>query len=327
MRMTYRQWLRLCKAKGYKLDALESEIQRKGFSRANISKKARRNEFAPPELVSLAWKLPLRGPEDDFEMCWRGMASQGIEVPPDLLAKLGTPPPLKVDPQEIADGLAPRLNAVLSDISNKLDAILSGMSGKLDAVASSLRGKLDVFMPLVSGKLEAVATSVEHTDAKLDIMAIELKRSSRRTIRAVWAAAGCVALAVGAMVFLPGRSQAAPSAPCVNVAIVTSVGVNGELVASDRRSWLGIHIEQMGEQQPREQYVPIKPFPGQKLEPCSREAGERAIYGGCWANMGDVKPPCGRLLFRSGNECYRPVAADPQKPVGLTSGVPEQERR
>jgi hypothetical protein len=43
--------------------------------------------------------------------------------------------------------------------------------------------------------------------------------------------------------------------------------------------------------------------------------GEVAINGNCWANQGDVKPPCGRL-FRHGDKCYRPVAADPKKPIG-----------
>lgn len=40
-----------------------------------------------------------------------------------------------------------------------------------------------------------------------------------------------------------------------------------------------------------------------------------AIYGNCWLNVGAVKPPCGRFAFRHGDKCYRPIAADPKKPV------------
>jgi hypothetical protein len=51
------------------------------------------------------------------------------------------------------------------------------------------------------------------------------------------------------------------------------------------------------------------------VAPCNAEAGESAINGNCWAAMADVKPPCGRFTFRYGEKCYRPIAADPKKPV------------
>jgi hypothetical protein len=62
--------------------------------------------------------------------------------------------------------------------------------------------------------------------------------------------------------------------------------------------------------------VPAAPQANQKLPPCLTEAGEVEINGGCYANQGDVKPPCGRYLYRGGDKCYRPIAADPTKPVG-----------
>jgi len=51
------------------------------------------------------------------------------------------------------------------------------------------------------------------------------------------------------------------------------------------------------------------------VAPCDAEWGEVAIYGNCWVGVVDVKPPCGRL-FRHGDICYRPAAADPKKPIG-----------
>jgi hypothetical protein len=66
-----------------------------------------------------------------------------------------------------------------------------------------------------------------------------------------------------------------------------------------------------------EYWIPDAPYPWQKLEKdCDREMGETAVKGGCWVKVADIKPPCGKL-FRHGDACYRPVAADPSKPVGL----------
>jgi hypothetical protein len=71
----------------------------------------------------------------------------------------------------------------------------------------------------------------------------------------------------------------------------------------------------MGEKPPAERYIPKEPLPGQKLAPCDPEAGQEAFSGACWGRM-DVKPPCGRKLYRGGNSCYLPIAADPLVPVG-----------
>jgi len=74
----------------------------------------------------------------------------------------------------------------------------------------------------------------------------------------------------------------------------------------------------MGEKLPPEQSIPNGLLPGQKLaQDCDRALGERPINGGCWVGVTDVKPPCGKL-FRQGDICYRPAAADPLKPVMMT---------
>jgi hypothetical protein len=56
-------------------------------------------------------------------------------------------------------------------------------------------------------------------------------------------------------------------------------------------------------------------MPRQKRGQCDADAGETLINGGCWVEVGGMTPPC-RKLFRNGNRCYRPVAADPDQPVG-----------
>jgi hypothetical protein len=74
-----------------------------------------------------------------------------------------------------------------------------------------------------------------------------------------------------------------------------------------------------------ENWIPKTPYPGQKLEKdCNPDLGEKPINGGCWVYIFDVKPPC-KLLFRHGDSCYRPVSADPTKPVGMFPGVPGQK--
>jgi hypothetical protein len=74
-----------------------------------------------------------------------------------------------------------------------------------------------------------------------------------------------------------------------------------------------------------EQKIPDAPASWQKLaKDCDRSLGEVAINGGCWFASHDVRPPCGKL-FRHGDLCYRPVAADPTKPVGLVRAAPGQQ--
>jgi len=71
-----------------------------------------------------------------------------------------------------------------------------------------------------------------------------------------------------------------------------------------------------GPKRPAEQQVPRSTLPGQKVAPCDVEGGEVAINGNCWMRIADVKPPCGCCkLFRHGDSCYRPMAADPKKPA------------
>ena len=67
-------------------------------------------------------------------------------------------------------------------------------------------------------------------------------------------------------------------------------------------------------EKPLDQPIPTWTLPGQKAAPCDAGLGEEAINGNCWAAQAKVKPPCGRL-FRQGDSCYRPIAAEPKKPA------------
>ena len=67
-------------------------------------------------------------------------------------------------------------------------------------------------------------------------------------------------------------------------------------------------------EKPLDQPIPKFTLPGQKAAPCNEALGEVAINGNCWFASRDVKPPCG-LLFRQGDACYRPIAAEPKKPA------------
>lgn len=103
------------------------------------------------------------------------------------------------------------------------------------------------------------------------------------------------------------------------VLIVANAGPDGEPVRFEPGSLLAMAA--MGEKVPAEQPIPVKTLPGQKAAPCDSELGEVAINGNCWFASRDVKPPCGRL-FRHGDGCYRPIAADPQRPVGAAHPSP-----
>jgi hypothetical protein len=89
-------------------------------------------------------------------------------------------------------------------------------------------------------------------------------------------------------------------------------------IAKNPLGALATGSKSMGEKAPPEQWIPKQPFANQKLAPnCRLALGEEAINGGCWVRLAIVKPPCGDELYRHGDACYRPVAADPNTPVGL----------
>jgi hypothetical protein len=88
------------------------------------------------------------------------------------------------------------------------------------------------------------------------------------------------------------------------------------------RAALGYLLD-LGKKTEEEHWIPNEPASWQKLaKDCKASLAEEPIKGGCWVET-KLRPPCGEL-FRHGDRCYRPVAADPTKPVGLFRTEPVQ---
>ena len=337
--MDWRQWTGLCKSKGYKLEAMEAELKnRPGFSRQTLSKLSKRRDPASPELVELAWKLEVRkGSEDDFELYWRGLAALGVEVPPALAALLNTPPPPRVD-------WTPKLDAVVSSLTNTLEAVASALGGKFDALAASVRGKLDAFtlevramldstsakLDGVSGELDRVATkvtaltaavatmaaTVNDVDAKGDLDAYRREHDTRKILRSLWGMGGLVSLVIIVAVRCqPGPTFLPPSS--VNVAIGTGAVEEVAKRQGADAIWpfQTLLAGEMGK--PKGRPVPHQPLPGQDVAPCKGSA--RTLHGSCWFLSGDVAP-CPPDQFEEGGKCYAPIYAVPKdSPSGPTS--------
>jgi len=260
-----------------------------------------------------------------------------------LLSSLGSAVTSKLD--ALATSLASLL-AMLAGVRRTLDALatslasllslLTGMRSTLDAV----NGKIDTML----GTLGLVAATVDHVDAKGDLAEYARGRESRRVIRetrrviravrrvggsvrwASWVALGGF-VAVMLVLLISGRvrwvrheepATASVTQPPAPVVVVVN-GATGTLV--DLRDYLGA-IAQFGKKV-EENWIPNQPLPFQKDKDCDPTLGEVSINGGCWVWIAAVKPPCGKL-FRHGDACYRPVAADPTKPVGLFPEAPAQ---
>jgi hypothetical protein len=206
---------------------------------------------------------------------------------------------------------------------------LSGISGKLDSVASALLsvlGKLastEAKLDAVNGKLDGsgaklatLEATLNHVDAKVDLLVTWLEdqkvkrdkpRGTRRGLGA-WVFIGLGVLGL----FFSGRVQ---------LVLDADPGVMTVAEAALRAALSALNL---GKNEPKEFRIPKEPFSWQKLaKDCKASLGEVAINGGCWVPLHtSVKaPPCGEL-FRHGDICYRPVAADPQKPVGLVPNSP-----
>ena len=124
---------------------------------------------------------------------------------------------------------------------------------------------------------------------------------------AITAASG----ALVAVLLVPLLAGAARPGPFVLV--VPGAGPDGSTVSFDPRSLFDRMPVAWGEK-PLDQPIPVKTLPGQAVAPCDTEQGEEAINGNCWFASANVKPPCGRL-FRQGDKCYRPIAAESKKPA------------
>jgi len=355
--LLWRNAPKIWKAKGYShttvADALEKEFGAgRKLSRAPISLLVKTQcEPCPPDVEQfIRERLPVKNPET-----WAKYLAEVANEPPEE----NDAPPVTLQPRdfrelarEIAADTAASVRGWLDSFGGTLGAFitfaratLSALSGKLDALASSMfsalgelasagakldtaNSKLDTAnakLDVVSGKLDAMQTRLNDTASTIDRLTLKVTESRKANERMFWAV---VVLCLLVLVLMSGRpthpeasraaemTTATQQPPVVNVA-------NGTTVRRlDLRVFLAALLD-MGKKV-EENWIPKEPFPGQKLaKDCKASLGERAINGGCWFASLDVKPPCGEL-FRHGDICYRPVAADPTKPLGLAPSGPSQ---
>ena len=221
----------------------------------------------------------------------------------------------------------------LDGAHGKLDSAhgkLDGAHGKLDSAGSTL-DRHGTQLGTLQATVKDTHASVESLAAKVDSSEQQRRRDKWHSLAAIFGTGVGAVLLIGLMLQGQRVPSTAPAAPVQCITVNQGQGAadvagrmlpGGAPAGFDLRTFLGaIASGEMGKKAPEELWIPDQPLPGQKLPPCEARLGEAEIKGGCWGNMtAAVKPPCG-LLFRYGDGCYRPVAADPKKSVGL---VPEQ---
>ncbi|HLL54291.1 MAG TPA: helix-turn-helix transcriptional regulator [Myxococcaceae bacterium] len=210
------------------------------------------------------------------------------------------------------DAASTRTGEVLGALGEKMAAASARTDGQLNEVAANVAeagNKLD----RTDAKVESVRTQAAQTEKKvtrkLDMlirvlcanfigMAALLILQCHRAPSAVQPAQGGTAsIGVG-----QGAAEVAPKSRCIDDPSPPCLRRLGAAASGE----LG--------KTPAEKWVPPEPMQGQAPPPCDEAFAEKAINGGCWQRT-DVKPPCGKL-WRHGDSCYRPIAADPKQPLG-----------
>jgi DNA-binding transcriptional regulator YiaG len=214
--------------------------------------------------------------------------------PPEL-------PLVAVDPEPIAESVA----AKVGTRSQLVDAVKTAIPTATDvanAVKTVIPTATDVAIQ-VKATVPTAQDIAAEVRATLPIAALvkTLKRGAALVVVVVL-------LGVSAMVALGYRVAAATERELAQVSYFRSV--LGTLLKLGKKT--------------DELWIPKDAFPGQKLaKDCDASLGEEPINGGCWVPVDPrrMAPPCGKL-FRHGDTCYRPVSADPAKPVGVVPGAP-----
>jgi hypothetical protein len=328
---TYEEARLLLEAKGWGIaKAAEHLSEMRELARFNISQTKLSKRTTPGSKVPIE---PEVAAAVEGMQTWRGYERQVEIVTKGLLALHGDPSIVDVgqvaaDLRELpASGLAPKLVEALEEKAGRRAASFvqeiaeraaSELTPKLVEAVGEVAPKLVEAVGEVAPKLvEAVEALEEKTSQRADSffqkLAERFGRTSGKQI-AISAGSGalvgcCLALAVAPL--LPVRADAATQ-PGPLVVIIPDGALDGSPLRFEPESLLAAVA--WGEKMPAEQQVPKKTLPGQKVAPCDAELGEVAINGNCWAAQADVKPPCGRL-FRHGDKCYRPIAAEPKKPA------------
>jgi len=292
------------------LATLMGNGRRLSLSESSIQRLASTDERIPEVLAELVEELKAQNPAAEAKT---RIVEEGLR------ALRGRPFKCGQDPEAIAKALADHFPA--NELARKLaDALLAQAQ-----VANGSGSLLDVFAQAIAGR-------VPHIDG-------------RTMLRGLWAAvvvggigalasmASCVASISQRLTPAAPVASAPALAPCgavtINIGstIVDEATRQRRMVAEDGPlGALASNAVEMGEKAPPEKWIPQHPFADQKVPPCDAGLYEEPIGGGCWLWVGAANPPCGRL-FRSGDKCYRPIAADPKKPVGSNAEAPAKEPR
>jgi hypothetical protein len=358
--LLWREAPRIWEAKGYTqhtvADALEEKFgagRKLGRTALSILVKTR-CEPCPPEVEQFLreeltvqdakrWATFLATDADELS---------GDEVPPSALNQRELRETARDAAAEVANTVRAWLEtfgtfitfarAAFSTLTGKLDALASAVLGGLlatDARLDAANGKLDSARAKLdshSGKLQALSNKLDATDAKLDSNGRKLDALLTEVagIRAVLKGGLHVTGTVLGIVLLVGlmiaghqiradtsRSETASATrlPPVSDTAKGATGATG--IEAYLRAVLGSWLEMS--KKTEENWIPKNPYPGQKLaKDCDGRLAETPINGGCWVETTKA-PPC-ELLFRHGDKCYRPVSADPTKPVGMFPVAPAQ---
>lgn len=293
---TYADARFLWEARGWGIDGVgielgeNPELKRFKISQPTLSRKTRPGSSVPiePEVAAAVEALKTRpGYERQAEIAMRGLlalhgATRGEDVG-QLVKEMRECLPGEIA-LKVIEALEKKAGARDRKLIDALDEKASAREGRLIDALEEKAGARE------SRLLQAVAKLGQLTWGHVAV-----------------AAAGTGALVV-AVALAPLLARAVMP-PVQHIFIVARAG-GGPALWAEAESYLV--LSRWGETRPLDQEVPKQTLPHQKVAPCDAGLGEVSIYGNCWGAMADVKPPCGRI-FRYGDKCYRPVAADPAK--------------
>jgi len=322
VQLLWRQAALIWRAKGYThteaADALEARFgTNNGYGRSRITILVKTQcEPCPPEAVEFILS------DDEQTGLKVSNAKRWARFQRELAAILeggGRVSAASMDLRELAKESAALVMDTVRSWLDSNGAKLDTLSGKLESTGA----KLDDMKATVTNT-EAVT---ELINAKMDLSAHQRRRDKLHLMGAV-----CGMGLFSGLLTCVGRTPL--TAPVQTVTVNVGPGAaevagrtlpGGMAFSFEFRNFLGALLSpELGKKAPEEQFIPDKPLPGQKLPPCESRLKEDAISGGCWAKMA-YPPPC-ELLFRYGDACYRPIAADPLKPMGLAPQAPGQEQ-
>ncbi|HLL55963.1 MAG TPA: hypothetical protein VK447_20545 [Myxococcaceae bacterium] len=215
----------------------------------------------------------------------------------------------KKAPREVADFITSDAVNVRKGYETPAKVVRMGLAAWRGEPSPAIGKRLDT----LGNKLDSANGKLDSNGGKLDALqaAVAEMRAEQKSARHVTGTVLGLLLLLG---LFAGRQ----------LLTSTSNAVAPPSAAAAFRLAVG-HLLDLGKKSD-EYWIPAAPYPWQKLaKDCNASLGEEAINGGCWVPVERSRkaPPCGEL-FRHGDICYRPVAADPTKPVGLVRTVPGQ---